>query len=178
MKRVNKSQKHFVFLTLSSFITALSAAFFGYISLPLAAGLYASILLFESNKKRFFSYVLPIVTFIFNFLINGFLSLEGVAYALLGALIYLLYTVNISKTDAVLYSSLLTLVLILISLALLSFDAIGVVRLSAISEFYFQLYNDLKNAFMAFATTLVEEDSLGFKRFVFNVFEAETSIIT
>ena len=99
--------------------------------------------------------------------------MEGVAYALLGALIYLLYTVNISKTDAVLYSSLLTLVLILISLALLSFDAIGVVRLSAISEFYFQLYNDLKNEFMAFATTLVEEDSLGFKRFVFNVFEAE-----
>ena len=173
MQKVEKTKKHNHLLVLISFITALSQIALGYLAMPFAAGFYAALLFSENGKRRLFSYVLPIFSFVLNFLINGFLSLEGVAYAMLGALIYLLYTFKFKKADAVFFSTLLTLLLASLSLVLLAFDVIGVVRASAISEFYMQIYKDIKDGFMAFSTTLVEEDALGLKKFVFNVFEAE-----
>lgn len=168
-----KSRKSLIYLTVFSSLAALSCSVFGYLTLPLASGLYAAVLLTEKQGKRFASYILPVATFVLNFFINGIFSLEGGAYVALGVIIYFCYVKDRSKSETVFYVSLITFLLTVLSMVILPFEVSGVVTVSAIREFYRQIYLDLKTQFVSYITEIVGVGTLGESYFLFNVFEAE-----
>jgi hypothetical protein len=164
--------KNLIYLSVFTFLFALLTSLFGYFALPISSAFYAAVLLCEKAEKRFFSYLLPLLTFVINFFINGIFSVEGVGYALVGIVIYFAYTKGASKADTAFYLSVLTVILMLGSLLILPFDDTGVVRWSAVTDFYHYLFVNLKNTFVSYVTGIISVDELGIKSFAFNVFEA------
>ena len=86
-------------LVIFAFLSGALCTLFGYIFLPVAAGIYASLLFAESKGKPVFSYLVPVATVALNFFLNGFYSLEGVAYVVVGLVIYRLYRSGKTKNE-------------------------------------------------------------------------------
>ncbi len=172
MAVTKQSQKSLIYLVIFTALAAVSCFLFGYLTLPLAAGLYSSVLLYEKSTRRVASYILPVFTFVLNFFINGIFSLEGGAYVALGVIIYFCFVKERSKAETSFYTSLATFLLVTLSLVLLAFDEMGVARVSAISDFYRRIYMDLRNEFLSFVMDIIQTDSLGVNYFAFNIYEA------
>ena len=82
------------YLVLMLTLCALGCIFLGYIVLPFAAAYFAALIYFEKPEKRVFSYLIPVTMFLVNFIargfsLNGLLSLDAIAYVVLGVIIYL-----------------------------------------------------------------------------------------
>ena len=104
-----------LFLSIMCALSAVGCSLLGYIMLPFAASLYATLLLYESKEKRIISYVLPVIMFVINFALNGLLSLEAVAYVIIGVVVYLSYVKKRSKAEGAFIATIVLLLLILIS---------------------------------------------------------------
>ena len=167
------SKRSMTQLSLFTALLAASCAFFGYITLPFAAGMYATLLLAEQGNRRIVSYVLPVTTYIVNFLLNGLFSLEGVAYVAVGIIIYLCYKNSKTKSETAFYLSLAIFIMMIISLAFMAFENVGVVRFSSIKDFYYNLYVRFKDEFLSYVTSIVTKDSEGIYFFVYTLSEAE-----
>ena len=172
MLQTGKSRKNTIYLSLFTFLSAILCSLFGYLALPLAAAFYSSVLLAERNSRPFFSYVLPILSFIVNFFLNGIFSFEGIAYAIIGFIIYLAYVKSRKKAETAFYTSIAAFLLIIASLLIYPFNEMGVVRLSAIREFYYYVLTEIKSEFINYVTQIVSENELGIKSFAFNLYEA------
>ena len=163
------------------FVLALLSAFgcilLGYVFLPIAAGIYAALILTEKKKTIVLSYILPVFTFALNFFMNGFYSLEGVAYAFVGFLIYLLYTKSRSKGESSFWISFSVFVLMILSAILIAFDQMDSFNISSIYNFYSDLYNTQKDRFVDFATAISSKNENNIIVYLYNSSVAEALFI-
>ena len=162
-----------------SIVAVLTALFgfgcimLGYLFLPLAAAFYAILLFFENKNSKILSYVIPVAIFAVNILINGFCSLEGVAYVLCGAIMYISLNKNRSKSETAVILSFAVGILMIISLFLLAFDEVGALRISAVKEFYTEVYFTQKSQFINFVTSFKRVNEDGITLYLLNSAEAE-----
>ena len=167
--------------TYKSQITSLSAftalfgigcSIFGYIFLPLAAAFYAALLVVE-EKKRIFSILIPAVVFIVNFVINGFYSLEGIAYVIFGLLIFYSYTKSKSKAATTFLLTALAVIMILISFTFILFNAVKGFDVEKAMELLSSVYDTVKDKVVDSATSIIRKADDGTLFFILNASEAE-----
>ncbi len=160
------------FLSLMTALCGAGCILFGYLLISLAAGFYAALLIAEKRNRRIFSYVLPFCLFVVNVLINGIYSLEGIAYILLGLLIYRGYSSGKRKSGVVCYATILTITLFLLSLALIALYNLKSFNIFLIDDFYIQLYGKGKSQAIEFLTSFTRTDEEGFTYQLYNSGEA------
>ena len=141
--------------------------------LPFAASLYATLLLYESKEKRIISYVLPVIMFVINFALNGLLSLEAVAYVIIGVVVYLSYVKKRSKAEGAFIATIVLLLLILISALLLAFDQLGAFGSTVIEQFYSNLYINMKKETVGVLSSIITVTEEGDTFFMFSTYVAE-----
>ena len=168
--RYNFSRLRLIVITV---LSCIGCSLAGYLVLPLAAGAYAALLILEGEGKRIFSYILPVVMFIFNFLINGFYSFEGLAYVGVALIIYFAYRYSLSKGESAFYVTAFLVISVLISVFLIGFSKVDTLSFSAVGEFYSDILLNLKKEFIDTLTSYVTTDSEEVTYFVLNFFEAE-----
>jgi len=152
-------------LTLLSVLTLLfgfCCLFFGYLTLPLAAGFYAALLLLEKKENRFFSFVIPLIPLVVNVFINGFYSLEAIGYVAIGAVIFAGFERKKNKAATVFMATALLLVMMIFSLALLAIDQLGTLKIAELSDFYTDLYESGKTKIIGILTSFTSVDEEGF----------------
>lgn len=154
-------------------LSALGCSILGYLALPFASGFYAGVLSVEKRERRFFSYALPVITFLINFFINGLFSLEGIGYAILGAVIYFCYRNEKSKAELTFFASLLTFILVAFSLVFLAFERTEIFSFSEIKGFYYNIFTNTKEQILNLLTQLTVVNDEGVRYFAFTVSEAE-----
>ncbi len=153
-----------VILKLAMFtaLGAFACTLFGYLFLPFAAASYATLIAYENQKRRIFTYATPAVMFVINLLLAGPYSLEGVAYVLVGIVIYFLAKLGKTKGEVAFWSILLLLVLMFLSAILFAMDYIGSFSVFGAFDYYAKLLNDGKTYFVDFLLTLKEEGKASF----------------
>lgn len=160
------------FLSIMTLIFGFCCLFLGYLILPVAAGFYAALLLIEKKESRVFSYIIPLIPLVVNVFVNGFYSLEAIGYVIIGAIVYFGFDRNKSKASTVFFATLIFILLMIISLALLAFDELGTFKISALADFYADLYESLKTKVIAFLTAYTSVDEEGFIFYNFNASQA------
>ena len=160
-------------LALFTGLAGIGCVLLGYLILPVAAALYATLLTFENKNGRIFSYVIPSLVFIINILFNGFFSLEGLAYVAVGAVLYYLYKSGKGKGESAFYITSMLVIMMLISAVFLAFDNVGAIRISSVGEFYSEAYYALKNDFIDMLSSLKTVNADGFTEYFSNPSEAE-----
>ena len=164
-------------LILFSLLGALGCIFLGYIFLPFAAGMYASLLICEKKDRRIFSYALPIVVIALNFMLNGLYSLEAIAYPIVGFIIYAFYKKEKSKAESAFWITLVVFLFFILSLALIAFKEMKTISFSAIGTFYSDAYTTLKKVFIDYLTSMSEKNEFGITVYLYNAAEAEIYFI-
>ena len=164
-------------LVFFTFISALLCTLFGYICIPFAAGFYAVLVLAESKGRFLFSFLIPSITFALNVFLNGFYSLEGIAYVAVGLVLYFCYRKNKTKNETAFWVTSLIILLFLFSAALVAFEEMGNVRLSAVSDFYGEIYNVQRTNVMSVLTMLATKNELGVTTYLYNTSVAEEMFI-
>lgn len=160
------------FLSIMTLIFGFGCLFLGYLILPVAAGFYAALLSLEKKENRVLSYVVPLVPLVVNVFVNGFYSLEAVGYVIIGAIIFFGFDRKKNKAATVFLATLVLILLMLISLALLAFDQLGSFKFSVLSDFYTDMYDSAKLKFTEFVTSHTAVDEQGFVFHKFNSSEA------
>lgn len=160
-------------LALAAALTVAGCMLLGYLFLPFASAVYASILLYEKKEKRILSFIIPILFFVLNFFINGIFSLECVSYVLIGILIYICVKHSVSKGETVFWITLLTFILFALSAILFSFEIMKSVGFDEILEFYTKVYTSFKDIISDFLTSKTVLNEKGIPVFAYNLTEAE-----
>ena len=150
------------FLSVMTLLFGFCCLFFGYLTLPLAAGFYAVLLVFEKKENRFFSFVIPLIPLVVNVFINGFYSLEAIGYVVVGAVIFAGFERKKNKATTVFMATALLLLMMISSLALLAIDQLGTLKISELSDFYIDLYESGKTKIIAVLTSFTSVDEEGF----------------
>ena len=162
-----------LFLSIMCALAAVGCSLLGYIILPFAASLYATLLLYENKEKRIISYVLPVIMFVVNYAINGILSLEAVSYVVIGTIIYLSYVKKRSKAEGAFIATLTLLVFILISALLLAFSQLNAFGATVIEQFYSNLYINTKKQVVDLLSSIITVTEEGENFFMFNTYVAK-----
>jgi hypothetical protein len=149
-------KRSFTFIAIVSSVFALLCIFAGYIALPFAAAFYATMLTYEKKEKRIFSYVIPAAFFVLNIFVNGLYSLEGIAYVIVGLILYFTYKYGTSKGEAALYVTVAIFVMMLLSLLFIAFYAIESADFSLAIDFYIDIINEQKSAFVELLSSTKE----------------------
>ena len=171
-------RKHYSYKSELAILSVLTLIFgfccllFGYLMLPVAAGFYAALLSYEKKESRVLSYVIPLVPLVVNVFVNGFYSLEAISYIIIGAIIYKGFSNKKDKAAIVFIATTVLILLMGISLALFAFDRMGTLRISALADFYIDLYESGKTKFISFLTSFTSIDNNGFTFHNFNASEA------
>ena len=154
-------------------VLGLCCIFVSYIALPFAAAFYAALLISENPTKRILSYVIPAAIFLANLAVNSAYSLEGVAYVLVGLVVYFMFKRGASKGECAFWVTVLIFAMFFLSMLLLAAGEVGIMSQNAISQFYAQYISVAKTAFIDFVTSFVTKNEEGLLYFVCNVEEAE-----
>ena len=164
-----------MFLSIMTLLLGFCSLFFGYLALPLAAGFYAALLSVEKKDGRILSYIIPLIPFAVNVVVNKAYYLEAVAFIAVGAIIY--FGVDRSKDKAFVsfLATLTVLVFMFLSLVILAFDKLGTMETSALMDFYADLYVYGKTKSVSLLTALVNSDSSG-TYYLFNAFDASLAV--
>lgn len=171
LKRKSGSTKNVIMLSIYTLLSALGCAVFGYLLLPVAATFFALLLLCENQNKRVFSYALPVITLAVNIFLSGLYSLEGIAYAAVGFIIFTAIRRGFSKGETAFWISLAVFVLMLLSLILLLASAKESLGAGSFKDCCVNLYSATKTRFVEVVTSLkVEADETTF--FAYNAYEA------
>ncbi len=160
-------------ISLLTVISAFGAVLLGYVFLPFAAASYAALLLFENKSRRILSYILPVTMLIVNFLFNGFYSLEGLVYVVVGFLIYIFYTKSVKKSEVIFYLTATVTLFIAFSIVFFAFKINDSASISSLIDFYSHIYSTQKSEFISFFSNLVTVDTKGVSFFVFTKEYAE-----
>jgi hypothetical protein len=158
-----------------SFMTALCGAgciLFGYFIVSLAAGFYAALLIAERRGRRIFSYLIPLVLFSVNILLNSVYSLGGISYVLLGLIIYFGYTNGKRKSEVVCYGIIAVLALMIFSFALIALYNLNSFNFLLVDDFYIDLYEKGKTLLIEHLTSFTRIDEQGFTYKMYNSGEA------
>ena len=147
----------------------------GYVFLPMASAFYAALLIYENKSKRIVSYVLPVVMFLFNFVIRdfSFYSLEAVAYVVVGLIIYFACIKDVSKGEAVFWTTLAITVMIIVSAIFLAFETLGSFGITPLEQFFSNIFLSYKSLFIDMLTALTVSNKEGISFFAYNPSEAE-----
>lgn len=160
-------------LSFYTVISVIGCILLGYIFLPFAAAYYAALLTYESKGRRVLSIAIPAVMFTVNFLLRAALSLEGVAYVVVGLLIYFAVKRGWSKSETGVWIVIVTVVMILLSAILLAFEKTGSIGLLPLKQFYSNIFYNLKAKTISDLTSLTTQALDGSLVFVCNPFKAE-----
>jgi hypothetical protein len=173
---LNKNLEYGRVITKLSVLTVISVfgcMLLGYLILPFASAFYATLLVYEKPSKRILSYVLPVVLFLLNLLLNGIYSLEAVAYIAIGVIIYFSLKRNTAKGETAFWVSLAVSLFAIISLIFVAFKSTGAFGILPIKQFYSNLYMNFRTQFIETLTSLktVNEDEILI--FAYNSYEAQ-----
>ncbi len=172
VKNSNSYLKTVALLTVLTALSVFGCAQFGYIFLPFASAFYAALLIYDKTPKKILSLALPILFFVINLLFRGLYSLEAVAYAVVGAIIYLAATKRLSKGETALFLTAVLVLLIMVSAIFVAFQSTGRVEAAAITDFYTSLYENLKAQFVEMLTSLTTKTEEGLTVFAYNANDA------
>jgi len=161
-----------VFLCAMTLVFGFCCLIFGYLMLPVAAGFYAALLSAEKKENKIFSYILPLVPLTANIFINGFYSLEAIAYVAVGAIIYYGYDRKKDKALVTFFASVAVIAFMFLSMLLLAFDEIGSFEASVPMDYYTDLYLVGKKEFVSAITSFTSIDSDNIVFYKFNAAEA------
>ncbi len=150
-----------IFLSIMTLLSSFACTLLGYLFLPFAAGFYAALLAIENKNGRVFSLIIPLVMFVANIFLNGFYSLEAIAYVIIGLIIYAGFNKTKSKASVAFYSTAVLVVLMMLSAVLIAFDELGEFNFTAIDDFYVDLYEAIKINFVTAVTSLRITDEAG-----------------
>ena len=171
LRKDHSYKNKMVNLSLLTVLSVFGCMLAGYICLPFAASFYALLILNERSEKRVLTYILPVLLYIVNFVFNGLYSLEALTYIAIGAVIFLCYKKQISKSETAFWSMLILLVSMMISAVFLAFNEMGAVNLTSIKQFYLSLFNSAKNGFVDYLTNIVMAADEGFLYFLYNKYQ-------
>ena len=99
-----------------SLIFGVAVGILGELFLPLASGFLALLFLFENPKKRFMSYVCPILSVGCAVLIKGLVALISVEYVILAVIIAICYKKSLTKAEAAIYMTFTVVLFLFVSL--------------------------------------------------------------
>ena len=175
---LKKSSLYKKIITSLSFLTAscvFGCILLGYIFLPIASAFYAALLVYENKTKRVMSYVLPVVMYLLNFVLRdfSFYSLEAIAYVVVGVIIYLCCTKNVSKGEAVFWTTLSLSVMLVISAIFIAFETLGSFGVTPLEQFFSNLFLSYKSFFVDALTSISIANKEGIYFFAYNPSEAE-----
>ena len=175
---LKKSSLYTKTITSLSLLTAsfvFGCILLGYVFLPMASAFYAALLIYENKSKRVVSYVLPILMYLFNLVIRDFslYSLEALAYVAVGVIIYFCCTKNVSKGEAVFWTTLSVAVMLVISAVFLAFETLGSFGITPLQQFFSNLFLSYKSFFVDLLTSLTVVNKEGITFFAYNPAEAE-----
>ena len=171
--KMNSAYKsELTFLSIMTVIFGFVNLFLGYLILPLAAGFYAALLLFEKKENRVLSYIIPLALLVINVFINGFYSVEAISYVIVGAIIFVGFDKKKNKAFTFFFATAALIVLMTFSLMLFAFDRVGTFKISALNEFYLSVYESGKDMFVTFLTSFKTVDEEGFVFHNYNPSEA------
>ena len=172
LKPTTKYKKAIVSLVVLTALCVFGCAQLGYFFLPFAAAFYAALLIYDRTPKKILSILLAVILFLVNFLFRGLYSLEAVAYAVVGVIIYLASSKKLSKGETAFFMTLALVVLLSVSAIFIAFTAVGKVSASAITEFYTTLYEKSKEQFIEMLMSLTTKTQDGATVFAYNFYEA------
>ncbi len=175
---LKKSSLYKKIITSLSVLTAscvFGCILLGYIFLPMAAALYAALLIYENKSKRVMSYVLPVVMYLVNLVLRdfSFYSLEAVAYVVIGVIIYLCCTKNVSKGETVFWTTLSLSVLLVFSAIFIAFETLGSFGITPLEQFFSNLFLSYKSFFVDTLISVGMVNKEGIYFFAYNPSEAE-----
>ncbi len=173
IQRQIKNKNALANITIFTALTSIGCILFSYLLLPVASAFYAALLMYENQKKRFFSYVIPIVVFLFNFLLNGIFSFDGIACFIIGTFIFVLCKKGISKGESAFWISMLMVASFTVSAILIGVPFIAPDGSSGVVAFYDFLIETAKAEFSEFLASLVLVEENGYSVFAYNPIEAE-----
>ncbi len=172
VKRNTSYLKIISLLVLLLSLSVFGCAQLGYIFLPFASAFYAALLVYDKTPRKILSIILPIIFFVVNFLFRGLYSLEAVAYAVVGLLVYFAATKKLSKGEAVFILTSALVLLFVASAIFLAFEFMGRVEAAVITEFYSDVYEKLKIEFVDMLTSLKTKNNVGMTVFAYNAYDA------
>ena len=159
--------------TFLSLLSVFGCSLLGYIFLPFAAASYAAILIYEPPSKRIFSYAIPVIAFLFNFLLRGIYSIEAISYFIVALIIYYCVKYNKSKGETAFWTSLAILICFVVSAILLLYELSLSAGYTSFVSFFSERYQEYKELFLETVTSFVYEGDNGSLSFAFNLYEAE-----
>lgn len=173
LKRKNGSTKNVVMLSIYTLLFALGCMVFGYLLLPIAAAFFALLVLCENPNKRIFSYLVPVITVTANIFVSGLYSLEGIAYAAVGLIIFAAFRRGLSKGETAFWISLAVFVLMLLSLILVFVNAKEALDIGSLKEYCANLYSTVKTQFVEAVTSVKLQVDEEVSFFAYNAYVAE-----
>ena len=159
-------------LSVYTTLSVVGCMLWGYFFLPLAAAYYGALLTFESRGKRVMSYVIPSVLFTLNFFVRAAFSLEAISYVILGLVIYYAVKKGISKSETVVWMTIITIALLVCSAILIAFEKTGNIGYLPLKQFYSNFYINVKELFISDLTSRYHINSNGNPVFLFNSYKA------
>ncbi len=134
------------FSMLFGFITAMA----GEILMPLYAGTYAALLMFDKKSKRILSALVPISVTAFSLLIGNLIPVAEVFSVLIAFLVFFMFSKQRTKRECVAYSTVLCTLMILASLVSVALLASGEFSFNSVIDFYKGLYDEIKHAMLRY----------------------------
>lgn len=166
-------QKSLVILCISTALFGLGCILLGYVFLPFAAASYAALLQIERKANKLFSFIIPIVIFAINLLINGFFSLEATIYVAIGLILYFSVNSKKSKAQTVFNLTLALSFFILLSFLFVAFDSYGSLSFHGLKVYYGTVYDTFKSLFINLMSGISQADENGALFFLFTRESAE-----
>ena len=162
MKAVLKSELNFKkTLTLISVLSAvfgIGLSLFGEFCLPLAAAALAVLYLYDIRSQKRLSLLISLAVVALNatitVILGGYSAVLAIEAVLLALVINVCYRKNTSKAEAALYATIIATVFLVLALAAIPIIAERSVSLDVIKDFYTEIYESLKQAFVNMFTEM------------------------
>lgn len=152
--RAGKSyKKSIAMLFVVSLVSILGTCVLSEMLLPVAAGFYGALLLFE-NKSRIFSLIIAALGVGMLFIPAAFPPIWGTVSVVCGLLIFLLYRFSFAKSDVAILLTVFVAAAVVLSFVLLAMALKGSYTLAAAGDFYSNLRVELREALVNNASQL------------------------
>lgn len=141
-------------LSLITLISGVAIAFLGELMLPVTAAFYTALLIYEKKEKtkKLFSIFVPIVIVGINVALGNYLPVIALEAILVALAIFFTYTRGMQKSEAVFSVTIIIAAMTLLSLILVSMVEMGSFSFDAVAEYYSNLYDSAKSAFVSSIT--------------------------
>ncbi len=158
--KTKTATKELFTFTVTAVIVGFVSIFAGFIFAPIAAAIYAGMILADKTKLKLPSVVYAIIILAANFLIKGKYDVDGVVFIPVAILLFLLYRFGKSKGTAAFWMTVCYSASVFVILLCYGFKGLTSVQLSGIVEFYqrylFSLRRELIDALMSIGQNSID----------------------